>query len=279
MNMPTPNAGPGPLSDHVRKGRAFKSPLAAIGVLEIGDWVRDDLPDLIWPALVLADRGTSDAVHFVRWQEDVLKDLAGHVESRLAADWLDGRLTSLDRLAALIPMAKAIVKARASERGLLSGPVVRALASYPRRPADWLLNADFEPPDQASIDLLARALRESIGDGHREAVIKCLRIWSNVQAGTFSSNAATIDLLRTYPIDPSKRRQADSAIRAMWGAHRGCSYMRTRTTSPKRLNGKGVLGCQFDDYAMRTAARQGDSRSRQQHGTRDFGGRRDARAD
>lgn len=221
MKMPLPNADPGPLSGHVRKGRVFKSPLATTGVLEIGDWVRDDLPDLIWPALVLAELGTSDAVRFVRWQDDVLRDLAGNVEPGFAADCLDGRLTGLDRLAGQLPGAKAIVKARAFERGLLPAPVVSALASYPFRPAGWLLDVDVEPPDQADIDLLAQALRDVIQDGHREAVIKCLRVWSNVHAGTLSTDAATIDLLRTYPNDAAKRRRADSVVRAMWGAHRG----------------------------------------------------------
>lgn len=221
MIMPKPNAGSGPLSDHVRKGRVFKSPLAATGVLEIGDWFRDDLPDLIWPALVLAERGTADAVRFVRWQQDVLNDLAGSIEPQFAAECLDGRLTSLDRLAARDSQAEAIVRTRASERGLLTEPVVRALTSYPLRPAGWLVGPDFQAPDQASIDLLARALREAIADGHREAVIKCLGIWSHVQAGTLSSSATTIELLRSYPGDLSRRAQADSAIRAMWGAHRG----------------------------------------------------------
>ncbi|WP_375479179.1 DUF5677 domain-containing protein [uncultured Jatrophihabitans sp.] len=209
------------MSDHVRKGRVFKSPLAATGVLEIGDWFRDDLPDLIWPALVLAERNTTDAVRFMRWQQDVLNDLADSIEPQFVADCLDGRLTSLDRLAARDSQAEAIVRTRASERGLLTESVVRALTSYPLRPAGWLVGPDFQPPDQATIDLLARALREAIADGHREAVIKCLRIWSNLQAGTFSSSATTIELLRPYPGDLSTRRQADSAIRAMWGAHRG----------------------------------------------------------
>ena len=33
--------------------------------INIGDWIRDDLPDLIWPALVMANEGTS-AAHATR---------------------------------------------------------------------------------------------------------------------------------------------------------------------------------------------------------------------
>jgi hypothetical protein len=47
------------------------SPLAASGVFELGDWVRDDLPDLIWPVLVFAEVGDSAAKHFARWQAAV----------------------------------------------------------------------------------------------------------------------------------------------------------------------------------------------------------------
>jgi hypothetical protein len=58
-------------------------------------------------------------------------------------------------------------------------------------------------------------------DEHRESLIKCMGIWSGVQAGTFSSNQQTIDLLKYYPNDTATRSMADSAIRAMWGAYRG----------------------------------------------------------
>jgi hypothetical protein len=61
----------GPLAGHVRQGRRYLSPLAATGVLQIGDWVRDDLPDLLWPVLVLSEYGTNWAKRFVLWQKDV----------------------------------------------------------------------------------------------------------------------------------------------------------------------------------------------------------------
>ena len=49
VTVPSSNETTGPLAGHVRKGRTYRSPLAATGVLTIGDWVRDDLPDLLWP--------------------------------------------------------------------------------------------------------------------------------------------------------------------------------------------------------------------------------------
>ncbi|MEV6866432.1 DUF5677 domain-containing protein [Streptosporangium subroseum] len=220
MSLPRSNQRSGPLAGHVRKGRIYRSPLAATGVLQIGDWARDDLPDLLWPVLTLSELGTSEAVRFVRWQKAVQEDLSGKAEPRFIAECLDGRLTSLDRLATQVPDAKAMVKARAEEHGLLPESVADALASYPLRPAEWLVDREMTSPGREEIDLLARAVLGTLKDGHREAVIKCLYIWSAVQAGTFSTSAEMIDLLRLYPNDPKTRDKADSAVRSMWGAHK-----------------------------------------------------------
>jgi hypothetical protein len=84
-----------------------------------------------------------------------------------------------------------------------------------------LVDLSLTPPGQPEVELLARAILEAIRDGHREAIIKCLSIWSAVQAGTFSSDTATIELLMPYPNDPATRSQADSVICACWGAQKG----------------------------------------------------------
>ena len=221
VKFPRPNEKSGPLAGHVKKGRTYRPALAATGVLRIGDWVRDDLPDLLWPVLILSELGTAEAVRFVRWQKAVQDDLTGKAEPRFIAECLDGRLASLDRLAAQVPEARAVVKARAKERGLLPESVANALASYPLRPAEWLVDREMTPPGQEEIDLLARAVLGVLKDGHREAVIKCLHIWSAVQAGTFTTSAETVELLQRYPADPRTRAKADSVVRALWGAQKG----------------------------------------------------------
>ncbi|WP_198958243.1 MULTISPECIES: DUF5677 domain-containing protein [Amycolatopsis] len=193
----------------------------ATGVFHTADWVREDLPDLLWPALTLAHLGTTGGVRFVRWQKDVQEDLSGLAGKQFVADCLDGRLTSLDRLVSRVPQAKAVVKARAEERGLLPEPVVNALSSYPRCPAEWLTSRKVAPPGTNEVDLLTRAVFEALTDGHREAVIKCLFIWSAVQTGIFSADDRTIDLLKPYPNDPDTRAMADSVVRAAWGARKG----------------------------------------------------------
>lgn len=218
VRKPTESAGP--LAGHVKDGRRFLPSLVATGTLQIGDWVRDDLPDLLWPVLVLAEYGTSGARRFVGWQKDVQQDLAGRADPQFIADCLDGRLTGLDRLAQEVHEAQRAVVGRANERGLIPSPTSRALATYPKRPATWLIDRDFAPPTQADIDLLARGVLEVLTDGHREAVIKCLFIWSAVQARTLSTSHETIELLRTYPEDEATRGTADSVVRAMWNANR-----------------------------------------------------------
>jgi hypothetical protein len=220
MTLARPNQRSGPLAGHIRKGRIYRSPLAATGILQVEDWARDDLPDLLWPVLTLSELGTAQAVRFVRWQKAVQHDLLGKAEPRLIGECLDGRLTSLDRLAAQVPEAKAAVKARVEECGLLPESVANVLASYPLLPAKWLVDREMTAPGQEEIDLLARAAIGVLGDGHREAVIKCLYIWSAVQAGTFSTNTEMIELLQPYPNDPMTRAQADSVVRASWGARK-----------------------------------------------------------
>lgn len=209
----------GPLAGHERHRRRYLPPLAATGVLEIQDWVRDDLPDLIWPALYLAHAdSTAAARSVVSWQIQVQDDLAGQAEPSVLANGVDGRLSSLDRLAEACPSARAVARSRAEELGLLPPLVAGVLTSFPNRPAEWLVDGELHPPDRDEIDLLAKALVEAISDGHREAVLKCLWIWSSVNAGTFSTTKDVIDLLQPYPNDADTRSQADSVIRASWGS-------------------------------------------------------------
>jgi hypothetical protein len=222
MPMPQPNQNDGPMAGHVRRRRVFTPPLAATGVLVIGDWFKDDLPDLLWPALVLAEQGNDAVRSFVAWQKAVQGALAEHGENTFVAESLDGRLTNLARLSNKIPSAAAVVSQQADAHGLLSAGVRSALTSYPYMPAPWLTgDTEVHAPEQADIDLVRGALLEALSDGHREGLIKCFRTWSTVQAGTFSSDRQTIDLLKTYPDDEESRSRADSVVRAQWGAHKG----------------------------------------------------------
>lgn len=60
--------------------------------------------------------------------------------------------------------------------------------------------------------------------GHNEALLKFSSITWRVHEGTFSADKAIIDLLKTYPNDPSTRDKADSIIRASFAASKGADY-------------------------------------------------------
>lgn len=221
MSLRRPNQHSGPMAGHVRKGRLFKSPLAATGVLVMENWIKEDFPALLWPALVLAEQGNDSFRQFVKWQKAVQEGLAHHGEVEWVAEALDGRLSHLAALFAKFPDASVIVVDEAGRHGLLSEGVRSALASYPYLPAPWLVgDIEVSRPEQPDLELIRDALPAVLRDGHREALMKCFRTWSTVQAGTFRSSGPTIDLLKDYPGDPAKRAAADVTVRAMWGAHK-----------------------------------------------------------
>ncbi len=209
------------MAGHVQDGRVFRSPLAATGVLHIADWVRHDLPDLLWPVAVLSESGTDQGSRFLRWQDAVHRDLAGVAEAKVIGEGLDGRLTSLDRLATAVPESQAVLRTRALEYGLLSEAVIRVLASYPDRPAAWLPDREFAPPGRDEVNALACAIYEAVTDGHREAMVKYITVRSNLLAGAVTLDPTTAELLRSYPNDEAGRSRADSIIRASWGSEQG----------------------------------------------------------
>ena len=222
VNYPKPNQHTGPLAGHVRKGRVYKSPLAATGRLRPNNWFKDDLPDLLWPALVLAEQGNGSVDSFIGWQQAVQDRLAHHGEPTVVAELLDGRLTNLSELAGTFAGSSAIVFEEANRYGLLSKSIRRVLGSYPFIPAPWLAGEPgHAPPELPELELIQDALLGVLQDGHREALIKCLRAWSTVHAGTFRSDARTIQLLNSYPGDSSTRSAADTVVRAGWSAHKG----------------------------------------------------------
>lgn len=209
------------MAGHIRRGRLFVPEFAATVDLTPNDWFRDDVPDYLWPLMIAESQGNASLIRFVRWQGAVQADLKDLVPSKALAAGLDGRFTSLDRLAALNENAAEVMRDRAIEYHLLTDEIAKALSTYPNRPAAWLTDRELAPPDQDDVDLIAASLLGVLGDGHREALIKCLQIWSGVQAGTFTSDHHTIDLLKNYPNDEATRSRADSVVRASWGAMKG----------------------------------------------------------
>jgi len=221
MGFPKSTEHSGPMAGHIRKGRVYKSPLAATGLLHVGNWVKDDLPDLLWPALVLAERGEKVFTRFAAWQRSVQDALAPRGEAAWVAERLDGRMTHLGALVRRFPDAAGVMTNEAERAGLLTKGIRAALAHYPHLPAPWLADGiHLETTRGESLELIHEAVLGVVRDDHKEALLKCLRTWSAVQAGTFSSSRETIELIHDFPGAREKRPAADSAIRAMWGAHK-----------------------------------------------------------
>ena len=209
------------MAGHVRHRRVFTPPLAATGVLHMGDWFKDDLPDLLWPALVLAEQGNDAIQQFISWQRSVQDPLAGVDDLSSVAESLDGRLTHLSALAEKFPEVAELVVTEATRHDLLPDTVRKVLASYPDMPIPWLTGHDeAQAPDAIGLDLTRRALLGVLQDRHREALIKCLRTWSTMHADTFRADEETIDLLSRYPADDASRSRTDTDVRASWGAHK-----------------------------------------------------------
>lgn len=208
------------MAGHVRKGRrVYMPPFVATGVLQIGNWAKDDLPDLLWPALVLAEKGNGSIRSFVRWQKAVLDSLSQYGDLGFIADNLDGRLTSLARLQGRFPNSVEMIRSEAEQLGLLSNKVKAALSIYRSMPAPWLTdNQSATPPKVSDLELIHAALYGVLADQHRESLIKYLPISSQVQAGTFRAKKEIIDLLKCYPNNAGTLSQADSVVRASWGA-------------------------------------------------------------
>jgi hypothetical protein len=213
------NESGGPLPGHVRRGRVFTPPLLASTNVILGDWTRRDAPDLLWPIVVFGEDGTSAAKRFVDFQASVIGSLGDDVAPALLAQGLDGRLTSIEALCGEDVDRQQAVRGHAERHGLLSTVVQDALAISPHRPAAWLTPDGPETVSQPGVDLLVRAFMAVHGDGHREALIKCLSIWARVQTRTFSSDQRARALLVPYPHAAATRSQADTFIRASWGAH------------------------------------------------------------
>jgi len=61
------------------------------------DWVRTDLPDLLWPVVLVVLHGDQGAAGFGRIQDLVIEALGKDLVDESAIEF-DGRLTSLERI-------------------------------------------------------------------------------------------------------------------------------------------------------------------------------------
>ena len=93
--------GEGVLAGHYRHGRRFTPPIMAMAGSMANEWVRDDLPDLLWPLCLAALYGDPGLVYYREFQELVIQ-AAGQERIDELDVAVDGRLTSIERIPAEI---------------------------------------------------------------------------------------------------------------------------------------------------------------------------------
>jgi hypothetical protein len=215
----------GILAGHTKRGRSYLPPMRELGVKTV-DWVRDDLPDLLWPVLLLAEQGPKGIRGVIEWQKNVTSQLADGYQFEDQSR-LSGRLTMIDACASGSEHRTALLRATALDGGLLSAEVSAALSLYPARPASWFVGEVSEEVEvDRALNLIARGVLDALSNGHHEALLKFLSITCGVLDGSFTSTAETIDLLKDYPANQAKRSQADTVIRAFYSASKGALQVR-----------------------------------------------------
>lgn len=213
----------GILDGHYRTGRVYKPTLMAFPETIVGDWVRDDLPDLIWPALLLAQSGEGGLRQYCRFQQAADSAItAADLDSSVIN--LDGRLTSIEAVAASErDKLRPILTREISKSQILPDVVSAALGLYENLPGAWLLERTSENDDQAFEDaagLCAKAISLLATDGHLEALLKFLPMTWSVIRKTATFSGEMVQVLAHYPSIESDFPMADSMVRSSFGARK-----------------------------------------------------------
>lgn len=212
--------------------------MLAYEATRVSDWVREDLPDLLWPAVVASKLGDLAAVRFREAQELVIQLLD---ESVIAGGEVifDGRLTSIEAIPDVIrPTLIERFAEPSTAEYLLLREVGTVLSLYDDVPGAWLLVEPFDDPD-SSVDLdevtqtLVRAFTDVIRDDHLNALVKCPTLSWRILQGHLKLPAHIIDVLQDYPTDAGMQPMADGLIRSTFGAMRGVTEIEGADSADK----------------------------------------------
>ena len=206
----------GVLSGHHKKGRLFTPPIMALSGSIANDWVRDDLPDLLWPLCLVATHGDSGAVLYRELQESVigLIEKSGADGSQIT---IDGRLTTLEAVPDEVRNdIVELVRNHPRFSDLISPEVVGVMTLYPDMPGSWLLAEPWDDVDaiesEAAMNHIAEAMVEVASDRHLNALVKTSTFGWLVLTNKMTMPEELGELLSDYPLDESKRGAADAAI-------------------------------------------------------------------
>jgi hypothetical protein len=216
----------GPLKGHFKRGRIYRPPLLAYDEMVLSDWVKDDLPDLLWPVLLIAWRGDQGIVQFRRVQELVI-----HVIGEAALDGhgveFDGRLTSIEAIPeALRPQILDAVGDSRAAADAIPPALLPMLRLYDDVPGGWLLVDPFTDVEtrltaDEAVNVLLRAMVDVISDGHLNALVKCAPLGWRILRRKVSFPASEVELLRDYPTNRETRGRVDAMIRSSFLSFKG----------------------------------------------------------
>jgi hypothetical protein len=207
----------GPLAGHFKVDRKYRPPLMTYERLVPSEWARDDLPDLLWPLVLVELAGDETGALIGRVQEAVLKGCErGALEVTGAA--IDGRLTSLERFRD--DQRRQLVRTFevSTDRSQVFPPeLVGVLSLYDDVPGAWLLlnpwrGSSSIPSADDSINLLAQAVVAAIAEPSANAMVKASTISWNLRSGKTKIPREVGEVLVGYPLDAEKRPEAEATI-------------------------------------------------------------------
>jgi hypothetical protein len=230
----------GVLAGYYKDGRTYRPPLLTIPTLAPSDWIRDDLPDLLWPLVLVYLNGDEGAGLFREVQELVLQAVPSDLLDG-SSSILDGRLTSVERFPTRIRrrVLRALRASRLTKRAI-PAELVGILRLYRSAPGSWLTVRPWRdirtPSNDASLELLGAAIAQAVRDGRTNALVKTPPLGWNMLRGQLHLQQETIDTLINYPTDSSRRSAADALIRSLFltdKAMAGIDLTRARLTWAK----------------------------------------------
>lgn len=194
----------------------FEPPLRQISDLSTTNWLRTDLPDLIWPALVVAGAGDNGLKHLYVFQEAMFVALGADFWER-SEGALDGRLSSLERIAPS-DREQVVAAARIVDTAGVRTAAGAVLSLYDAAPGAWF----FSAPD-VSLGMEAESLAGELADAvflaatdrHAAACSRSviLKWWGETGKLQFAPGAAdSITALSGYPDRLETQGHADAVI-------------------------------------------------------------------
>lgn len=206
----------GVLAGHYRQGRRFTPPIMAMPGSMANEWVRDDLPDLLWPLCLAALHGDPGLVYYREFQELVIQAVGQERIDEMEIA-VDGRLTSLEGIP--VEIRDDIVEAfRVHYRfeELLPEEILGVMRMYDDLPGRWLLIdpwVDVRGDEvEEAMNWLARAIVTVVGDRHLNALVKASTFGWLVLNRRVHFPSEFGEILIDYPVNDEKRGAADAMI-------------------------------------------------------------------